>query len=58
MNAYIRPPRLGVELELQLLAYATATPDSSCVYDLYLQLTAMLDPQPNERGQGLCPHGY
>ena len=29
-------PRLGVKCELQLLAYttATATPDSSCIYDL------------------------
>ena len=30
-------PRLGVQLELQLLAYATATatPDLSCVFDLH-----------------------
>ena len=37
---------LGVESELQLLAYTTAT--------------ATLDPQPTERGQGsnLPPHGY
>ena len=35
-----------IELELQLLAYATATamPDLSCVCDLYRQLTATLDP--------------
>ena len=39
--------RLGVELELQLLAYITATAmlGPSCVFDLYiLQLTAMPDP--------------
>ena len=28
-------PRLGVELELQLPAYATATPDLSCICNLY-----------------------
>ena len=30
-------PRLGVESELQLLAYATATamPDASCVFNLH-----------------------
>ena len=28
-------PRLGVESELQLPAYATATPDLSCIFDLY-----------------------
>ena len=28
-------PRLGIELELQLLAYATATQDPSCVCNLY-----------------------
>ena len=28
-------PWLGVELELQLVAYTTATPDPSCVWDLH-----------------------
>ena len=28
-------PRLGVELELQLLIYTTATQDLSCICDLY-----------------------
>ena len=28
-------PRLGVEWELQLLAYATATRDPSCICDLH-----------------------
>ena len=34
---YMEVPRLGVELELKLPAYATATamPDLSCVCDLY-----------------------
>ena len=38
-------PRLGVILELQLLAYAIATvmPDLGCLCDM-LQLAAMLDP--------------
>ena len=35
-------PKLGVKLELQLQAFATAT--------------AMLDIQPTERGQELNPH--
>ena len=49
-------PRLAVKLELHLLAYATitATPDPSHISDL-LQLVAMLDPQPTERGQGSEP---
>ena len=37
-------PRLGVKLELQLLAYATAT--------------GMLAPLPTEQGQGLNLHPY
>ena len=34
---HIEVPRLGVELEQQLLAYATATamPDQSCVCDIH-----------------------
>ena len=38
-------PRLGVQLELQLSAYTTATAilDLSCLLPI-LQLTAMLDP--------------
>ena len=35
---HMEVPRLEVKLELQLLAYTTAT--------------AMLDPQPTEQGQG------
>ena len=31
----VEVPRLRVELELQVLAYNTATPDSSCVYNLH-----------------------
>ena len=43
---HIEVPRLGVELELQPLAYTTAV--------------VMLDPSPTEQGQGLNlrPHGY
>ena len=39
-------PRLGVDSELQLPTYTTAT--------------AMSDPEPSEQGQGSnpCPHGY
>ena len=34
---HMEVPRLGVELELQLLAYATATarPDTSCICNLH-----------------------
>ena len=49
------------ELELQLLAYATATAlrDLSRVWTIP-QLMAMPDPWPMEQGQGLNthPHGY
>ena len=39
-------PRPGVELELQLLAYATATLDPSCIYELHcsLQQCQILNP--------------
>ena len=53
--------RLGVESELQLPSYttATATPHLSHALRPISQLTATLDPSPTERGQGwnLCPHG-
>ena len=51
-------PRLGVELEMQLLAYTTAATAMPRLQPIP-QLTAMLDPQPTEQGQGskLCPHG-
>ena len=44
-------PRLGVELELQLPAYTTATPDPSCICDLHYSSWQhwILNP---ERGQG------
>ena len=46
-------PRLGVQLELSLLAYtaATATPDSSCVCDLHhsLQQCQILNPLSKAR---------
>ena len=50
-------PRLGVELELQLLAYTTATATQPC---LRPQLLATPDPPSTERGQGsnLLPLGY
>ena len=39
-------PRIGVELELKMLAYTTATAmqDPSCIYDLYHCSRAMHDP--------------
>ena len=63
---HMEVPRLGVQLERQLPAYATAiaTPDLSHVCNLHHssgpQLTTTLDPSPTERGQGpnLHPHGY
>ena len=41
-------PRLGVKLELQPLAYATATatPDPSCIYDLYRSSQPCQIPNP------------
>ena len=47
---HMEVPRLGVESDLQLPAYATAiaTPDPSCVCDLQPQLTATPDPYPTE----------
>ena len=52
--------RLGVTLGLQLLAYATATPDPSCICDLRHSFAVTLDPSPIEQGQGLNrhPHRY
>ena len=43
-------PRLGVELELQLLAYAIAIamPDLSHICDLSHKLSATLDPKSTE----------
>ena len=46
-SQHMEIPRLGVESELQLLAYtiATATQDLSCICDLYIpQLVTMLGP--------------
>ena len=45
-------PRLGVEQELQLLAYATATaiPDPSCLCDLCHSLQHCQIPKPSEAG--------
>ena len=47
-------PRLGVESELQLPAYTTDTvmPDPCHICDPRPQLTAALDPQRTEQGQG------
>ena len=52
---HVEVPRLGVILELQLAAYARATQHQSRAPPL----TATLDPQPTERGQGskLQRHG-
>ena len=48
-------PRLGVELELQLPAYATATAmtDPSCVYDLHhsSRQRQILNPLSEDRDQ-------
>ena len=57
---HMEVPRLGDESELQLLAYATATANVGSKPPLppILQLTAALDPEPSDRGQGLNPHHY
>ena len=55
-------PRLGVQSELQLPAYttATATRALSHICNQHHSLWAMLDLEPPERGQGLNLHpcGY
>ena len=54
-------PKLGVKLELQLLAYATATamPDPSHVWDLHHSTPQcqILNPLKGQ-GQNPRPHGY
>ena len=42
-------PRLGVQLELQLPAYATATQDPSRIYDLYHSSQQHQILEPTER---------
>ena len=58
---HMEGPRLGIQSELQLPAYATATAkqDPSCILRPTPQLMAMPDPHPTERGQGSnrCLHG-
>ena len=46
-------PRLGVELELQLPAHATATSDLSCICDLHhsLRQRRILNPLSEARDQ-------
>ena len=46
---HIDIPRLEAELELQLLAYATATQDLSCVCDLHHSSRQHWIPNPPER---------
>ena len=57
---HMEAPRLGVELELQLPAYATATvtPRSKPHLQPTPQLNATRDPQPPEQGQGSNPHPH
>ena len=52
-------PRLGVQPELQLPAYTTATlmQDPSLLWPTP-QLMAMLDPRHTEQGQGANPHPH
>ena len=54
-SEHIEVPRLGVQLELQLPAYSTATavPDPSCVYDLHhiSWQTWILNPLSEARDQ-------
>ena len=47
---HMEAPRLGAESELQPLAYATATPDPSCVCDLHHNSWQRQIPWPSERG--------
>ena len=50
---HMEVPRLQVKSELQLLAYATAKPDPSCVCNLHcsLQQCQILNPLSKARGQ-------
>ena len=54
-SRHMEVPRLGVESELQLPAYATATatPDPSCVCDLHhsLRQCSILNPLGKDRDQ-------
>ena len=56
---HMEVPRLGVELELQLLQGHTNARSEPHLRPMP-QLVAMPDPQPTERSQGsnLHPHGY
>ena len=49
-------PRLGVESELPLLAYTTATAMRELSLICNLQTMSMPDPEPTEQGQGLNSH--
>ena len=53
-------PRLGVEVELQLLAYATtmAMLDLSCIFDLHRSSWQCQVTDPTDRSQGLNPHPH
>ena len=55
---HMEVPRLGVKLELQLLAYstATATQDPRRILRTRPQLVATSDPYLTEQGQGSNPH--
>ena len=53
--------KAGVDLELQLPAYttATATRDQSCIYNLHhSSWQPTPDPSPSERGRGSNPHPH
>ena len=52
-------PRLGVKSELQLPVYTTATATQFRAESAtYTTATAMPDPQPTERAQGLNPQPH
>jgi len=53
---HMKVPRLGVHLELQLLAYTTATANTGS--KPHLPPAATLDPLPTEQGQGLKLHPH
>ena len=57
---YMEVPKLGVESELQLPAYDTATamPDPNHVCSIHHRLMAMLDSYPSKQGQGWNPHPH
>ena len=57
---HVEVPGPGVELDLQLPAYTTAsaTQDPSCIFDLHHSSWQHQILDPLSEARVLCPHGY